>query len=71
MRPKNFIYNKNINGKLKKEFLSNYNSINKEIVASINDTEKTLNILNKNYPFRITTGATVLPNEYTFEDYKK
>ena len=51
MRPKNFIYNKNINGKLKKEFLSNYNSINKEIVASIDDSEKTLNILNKNYKF--------------------
>ncbi len=51
MRPKNFIYNKNINGKLKKEFLSNYNSINKEILASIDDSEKTLNILNKNYKF--------------------
>ena len=51
MRPKNFIYNKNINGKLKKEFLSNYNSINKEIVSSVDDSEKTLNILNKNYKF--------------------
>ena len=40
-----------MNGKLKKEFLSNYNSINKEIVASIDDSEKTLNILNKNYKF--------------------
>ena len=60
MRPKNFIYNKNINGKLKKEFLSNYNSINKEIVASIDDSEKTLNILNKNYKFN-----------FNFNDLKK
>lgn len=51
MRPKNFIHKKNINGKLKKKILSTYNFINKEIVASIDDSEKTLNILNKNYKF--------------------
>ena len=51
MRPKNFIQKKNINDKLKKKILTNYNFINKEIVASINDSEKTLNILNKNYKF--------------------
>ena len=60
MRPKNFIYNKNINGKLKKKILSNYNFINKEIVASIDDSEKTLNILNKNYKFN-----------FDFNDLKK
>ena len=51
MRPKNFIQKKNINDKLKKKILTNYNFINKKIVASINDSEKTLNILNKNYKF--------------------
>ncbi len=51
MRPKNFIQKKNINDKLKKKILTNYNFINKEIIASINDSEKTLNILNKNYKF--------------------
>ena len=45
------IHKKNINGKLKKKILSTYNFINKEIVASIDDSEKTLNILNKNYKF--------------------
>ncbi len=51
MRLKNFIQKKNINDKLKKKILTNYNFINKEIIASINDSEKTLNILNKNYKF--------------------
>ena len=60
MRSKNFIHKKNINGKLKKKILSNYNFINKEIVASIDDSEKTLNILNKNYKFN-----------FDFNDLKK
>ena len=51
MRPKNFIHKKNINSKLQKKILSKYNFVNKEIVASIDDSKKTLNILNKNYKF--------------------
>ncbi len=51
MRPKNFIHKKNINSKLQKKILSKYNFVYKEIVASIDDSKKTLNILNKNYKF--------------------